>query len=480
MAGSGSTPGRGFTSRMCGTPRASQRTSMRAQSRQRRTRYAASTVCSICRASPRRERGGALEDGERPLRSVPHPLRLVRVEARRPARQRIEVDLDRRQDAGARAVPEDRARELAAGQPPLDERRLPVPPPHQSDGAAHLGAGPAERCLGDPLAGALVDRLHDDGQPGDPVERLASGRDGELRGRDAVVGEDLLGAALVQTDRQGQGIASRVGHAPELAEGRHVGLAVRAPEPFGHVEDDVGLRLPKPEREVLRRLEPRDLAGLRQRRLDRRDRDLVVPLGVEIRRVPGAPVPGGAGAGGSPVVGLPVEGEADAGRRPGPAVSSWRSRHGRPAGRAGRAAGGADRRGRRGARMAATPRLPARSSSSPSFPSTWRSSTSQTSRTLQRPSGGRPAATAGRVEAHLVDPQGAGGDRDREGGAEERLEVEARPGGGDRHRLEDAPRAPSRERRTRSRAPACRRTGRTGSRGPRTSVSSNQPPTSWS
>ena len=37
MAGSGSTPGRGFTSRMCGTPRASQRTSMRAQSRQRKT-----------------------------------------------------------------------------------------------------------------------------------------------------------------------------------------------------------------------------------------------------------------------------------------------------------------------------------------------------------------------------------------------------------------------------------------------------------
>ena len=263
---------------------------------------------------PAGERGGALEDVERPFRSVPQPLGFVRVEARRPARQRVEIDLDHRQDAGARAVPEDRAGELAAGQPPLDERRLAVAPPHQADGAAHLGPGPAERRLGDPLAGALVDRLHDHGQPRDPVEPSPSGRDGELRGRDAVVGEDLLGAALVQTDRQGEGIASRVGHAPELAEGRHVGLAVRPPEPFRHVEDDVGLRLPQPEREVLRRLQPRDLAGFRQRRLDRGDRDLVVPLGVEIGGVPETPVPGGGDGWRDPVVRLLVEGEADPGR----------------------------------------------------------------------------------------------------------------------------------------------------------------------
>ena len=204
-----------------------------------------------------------------------------------------------------------------------------------------------------------MDRLHDHGQPRDPVEPSPSGRDGELRGRDAVVGEDLLGAALVQTDRQGEGIASRVGHAPELAEGRHVGLAVRTPEPFRHVEDDVGLRLPQPEREVLRRLEPGDVAGLRQRRLDRRDRDLVVPLGVEVGKVPEIPVRGGCGGWRGPVVGLLVEGEADPGRRPRPAVAFWRSRHDRPAGRADRAAGGRDvGAGALAHQAAATPRLP--------------------------------------------------------------------------------------------------------------------------
>ena len=63
----------------------------------------------------------------------------------------------------------------------------------------------------------------------------------------------------------------------------------------------------------------------------------------------------------------------------------------------------------------------------------------------QRAAGGRPAAARRRLEAQLVDPQRAVGDRDREGGAEERLEVEARPGGGDRHRLEDAPPRPVQE-----------------------------------
>ena len=98
----------------------------------------------------------------------------------------------------------------------------------------------------------------------------------------------------------------------------------------------------------------------------------------------------------------------------------------------------------------------------------------------QRASGGRPAAAVGRIEAHLVDPQGAVGDRDREGRAEERLEIEARPGGGDRHRLEDAPARRSPGRRTRSRAPGCRRTGRTGSRGPRPPSPRTSRPTSWS
>ena len=231
-----------------------------------------------------------------------------------------------------------------------------------------------------------MDRLHDDGQPGDSVERRASGRgDGELRGRDAVVGQDLLGPGLVQTDGQGEGIASRVGHAPELAEGRHVGLAVRPPEPFRHVEDDVGLRLPQPEREVLGRLEPRHLARLRQRRLDRRDRDLVVPLGIEIRGVAGAPVPGGGRGRRASLVGLPVEGEADAGRRPRPAVASRRARRGHPVGRAGRASRGGDRGTRAlDGGYSSTAR---RSSSSPAFPRTWRSSTSQTSRTPSGPPG---------------------------------------------------------------------------------------------
>src|SRR5262245_11782626 len=58
---------------------------------------------------------------------------------------------------------------------------------------------------------------------------------------------------------------------------------------------------------------------------------------------------------------------------------------------------------------------------------------------IARSAGRRPAASGGGVEAHLVDPKDAVGDGDRKGGAEERLELEPRLGGGDGHGLEHAP-----------------------------------------
>src|SRR5262249_51554877 len=58
---------------------------------------------------------------------------------------------------------------------------------------------------------------------------------------------------------------------------------------------------------------------------------------------------------------------------------------------------------------------------------------------VQGAAGRRLAAALRCVQAHLVDPQSAVRDRDGERAAEERLQIEAWAGGGDAHRLEDAP-----------------------------------------
>src|SRR5207247_734766 len=65
----------------------------------------------------------------------------------------------------------------------------------------------------------------------------------ERGGRNAVEAEDFLGARFVEAEREREGIASRVRDVEELADRRHVGLAIRAVESFGDVEDDVGSRV---------------------------------------------------------------------------------------------------------------------------------------------------------------------------------------------------------------------------------------------
>ena len=141
------------------------------------------------------------------------------------------------------------------------------------------------------------------------------------------------------------------------------------------------------------------------------------------------------------LVRLPVEGEPDP-RRP---TGARRCVLTRPSRQAGCRRGSRDGRGRGpgrrhvGSSDGGHSLAASRSSSSPSFPSTWRSSVSQTSTTPSGPPGVGRQQPTGRLQAQLVDPQRPVGDRDGEGRAEERLEIEARPGLGDRHRLEHAP-----------------------------------------
>ena len=61
-----------------------------------------------------------------------------------------------------------------------------------------------------------------------------------VRGRDVVGAKDLLRARLVEAERQRERVAAGVGDAVELADRRDVRLAVRAAQPLGDVEDDVG------------------------------------------------------------------------------------------------------------------------------------------------------------------------------------------------------------------------------------------------
>ena len=218
------------------------------------------------------------------------------------------------------------------------------------------------------------------GRAGRLSSRSVRGHHREPGGRDAVIGQDLLGASLVEADREGQGITAGVGDVPELAEGRHVRFAARSPQPLGHVEDDVGPALAQAEREVLRRLEPDDLAHLRQRGFHRGDRDLVVPLRVEVGQGRSARG-GGSGGRNVAVFRLPVEGEADSERCPLPGVAppGRKGRLGRPGGRR----GGCARRGARalrhrsipggsskGRRLGPCSAARRRSSPSPALPST--------------------------------------------------------------------------------------------------------------
>src|SRR5262249_29690973 len=111
-----------------------------------------------------------------------------------------------------------------------------------------------------------------------PVEILDSLDHAEWRGRHAAVGENLLGAALVQRQRERKRIGARVRNVQVFAQRRDVRLAAGTVKSLRHVEDDVGMR----ERKFLRKefigFEALDVAEETQRLLDPGYRRRVIPL----------------------------------------------------------------------------------------------------------------------------------------------------------------------------------------------------------
>ena len=59
---------------------------------------------------------------------------------------------------------------------------------------------------------------------------------------DLVEGQDLLGPRLVEADPERQGIGAGIRDVQHLADRRNVRLPVRPEDPFGDVEDEVGLQ----------------------------------------------------------------------------------------------------------------------------------------------------------------------------------------------------------------------------------------------
>ena len=94
--------------------------------------------------------------------------------------------------------------------------------------------------------------------------------------------QDLLRPALVQAEREGERVGGVVRDAEELADGRDVSLAVGAVEPLGDVEHEVGPGGTELLREALVRLEKHHLSHGGERRGDRVDGALLIPLGIEI------------------------------------------------------------------------------------------------------------------------------------------------------------------------------------------------------
>ena len=94
--------------------------------------------------------------------------------------------------------------------------------------------------------------------------------------------QHLLRPPLVEAEREGERVGGVVRDAEELADGRDVPLAVRAVEPLGDVEHEVGSGSAELLREALVRLEEHDFSYGGERRGDCVDGALLVPLGIEI------------------------------------------------------------------------------------------------------------------------------------------------------------------------------------------------------
>ena len=173
-------------------------------------------------------------------RRVPQPLGFVAVDRRRTLGQRIKTHADDGQAACFVAISEDRDGEFGPGQIGLDEHGLGV-------------GGEEIRHLTDELRAVLqtLRALTPLPQPSKAGftksgkgSRTARASPDCGRGRRARwarrIGEHLLGAALVSAEAERERIGGVIGDAEELADGRDVAFAVRAVEPLGDVEDEVG------------------------------------------------------------------------------------------------------------------------------------------------------------------------------------------------------------------------------------------------
>src|SRR5205823_14393264 len=148
--------------------------------------------------------GGALEDRERRLGSIPRPFGFVAVDGRRAPRQRGEVEPDHRETVRLRAVSENRDREFRAREVRLDQYRLRVALDQKPDALPQRRRTVAQVVAEHTLAGSLRHGLHEHGKrQRQPVYLVRRGEARERSGGDAAEGEGLPGEPRVRRKRGG-------------------------------------------------------------------------------------------------------------------------------------------------------------------------------------------------------------------------------------------------------------------------------------
>ena len=88
--------------------------------------------------------------------------------------------------------------------------------------------------------------------------------------------------ALVEAERERERVAAGVRDVEEFADRGNVGLAIRAVETFGDVEDDVGASGAESFGEFFGRLEGDDVAERGERRRDGSDRFGGIPFRIDV------------------------------------------------------------------------------------------------------------------------------------------------------------------------------------------------------
>jgi hypothetical protein len=120
--------------------------------------------------------------------------------------------------------------------------------------------------------------------------------EGEARRGDFVIGENLLGACLVQRQRQRERVARGVRDVQVFADRGDVRFAILAVQPFGHVEDELDARARKFLREGGVGVKSDDAAEETKSLLHRIDGGWLVPLSVDVGGLARS-VRGGVGVG---------------------------------------------------------------------------------------------------------------------------------------------------------------------------------------